>query len=164
MQYKVQIHNYVQNHKDEIIETLKELVKIPSVRGEAEENAPFGKECAKVLEFTENLYKENGFKTELDQEGGYLLSYYGEGDKSLGIFAHADVVPVSDDWRLTSPFEPIEKDGFLVGRGTLDDKSAVVASLYCAKIIKELQIPFKSRLIIFSGANEESGMEDTSQT
>lgn len=160
MQYKEQIHNYVQNHKEEIIETLKELIKIPSVRGEAEENAPFGKECAKALEFTENLYKENGFKTELDQEGGYLLSYYGEGDKSLGIFAHADVVPVSDDWRLTSPFEPIEKDGFLVGRGTLDDKSAVVASLYCAKIIKELQIPFNSRLIMFSGVNEESGMED----
>ena len=41
MQYKVQIHNYVQNHKDEIVETLKELIKIPSVRSEVEENAPF---------------------------------------------------------------------------------------------------------------------------
>lgn len=44
MQYKVQIHNYVQNHKDEIVETLKEIIKIPSVRSEVEENAPFGKE------------------------------------------------------------------------------------------------------------------------
>lgn len=160
MKYREEIHDYIQSKKPEIIETLKELVKIPSVRREAEENAPFGKECARVLEFTEKLYQDNGFETDLDQNGGYLLSYYGEGKKTLGIFAHTDVVPVSDDWKLTSPFQPIEKDGFLVGRGTLDDKSAVVASLYCAKIIKELQIPFNSRLIMFSGANEESGMED----
>ena len=53
MQYKEQIHNYVQNHKDEIVETLKELIKIPSVRSEAEENAPFGEECARVLKFTQ---------------------------------------------------------------------------------------------------------------
>ena len=46
MQYKEQIHNYVQSHKEEIVETLKELIKIPSVRGTASENAPFGAECA----------------------------------------------------------------------------------------------------------------------
>ena len=160
MQYKEQIHNYVQNHKDEIVETLKELIKIPSVHSEAEENAPFGEECARVLKFTQKLYKSNGFETELDVNGGYLLSYYGEDRKSLGLFAHADVVPVANDWALTTPFEPIEKDGFLIGRGAMDDKSAVVISLYCAKILKELNIPFGSRLIMFTGSNEESGMQD----
>ena len=160
MQYKEQIHNYVQNHKDEIVETLKELIKIPSVRSEPEENAPFGEECARVLKFTQKLYKSNGFETELDVNGGYLLSYYGEDRKSLGLFAHADVVPVANDWALTTPFEPIEKDGFLIGRGAMDDKSAVVISLYCAKILKELNIPFGSRLIMFTGSNEESGMQD----
>lgn len=160
MLYKEQIHNFVQTHKEEIIETLKELIKIPSIRGVAEKNAPFGKECARVLGFAQELYKKNGFKTELNQNDGYLLSYYGDGEKSLGIFAHADVVPVSDDWILTSPFDPIEKDGFIVGRGVLDDKSAIVISLYCAKMLKELSIPFNSRLILFTGANEESGMAD----
>ena len=160
MQYKVQIHNYVQNHKDEIVETLKELIKIPSVRSEAEENAPLGKECARMLRLIEQLYKDNGFETELDSNGGYLLSYYGNGEKTLGIFAHADVVSVGDDWVLCKPFESLEKDGCLIGRGTLDDKSAVVISLYCAKILKELNIPFGSRLIMFTGSNEESGMED----
>ena len=160
MQYKVQIHNYVQNHKDEIVETLKELIKIPSVRSEVEENAPFGKECARLLRLIEQLYKDNGFETELDSNGGYLLSYYGKGEKTLGIFAHADVVSVGDDWVLSKPFESLEKDGCLIGRGTLDDKSAVVISLYCAKILKELNIPFGSRLIMFTGSNEESGMQD----
>ena len=117
MQYKVQIHNYVQNHKDEIVETLKELIKIPSVRSEVEENAPFGKECARLLRLIEQLYKDNGFETELDSNGGYLLSYYGKGEKTLGIFAHADVVPGGNDWALTAPFEPLEQDGFIIGRG-----------------------------------------------
>lgn len=160
MQYKEQIHNYVQGHKEEIVETLKELIKIPSVAGAPEENAPFGRECAKVLEFTQQLYGNNGFETELDRNGGYLLSYYGKGNKTLGIFAHADVVPVGDDWVLGKPFEPTERDGCIIGRGALDDKSAVVISLYCAKILKELNIPFGSRLVMFTGSNEESGMED----
>ena len=160
MIFKEQIHDYIQRHKGEIVDTLKELIRIPSVKGEAEENAPFGEECARVLKFTQKLYKNNGFETELDVNGGYLLSYYGEDRKSLGLFAHADVVPVANDWALTTPFEPIEKGGFLIGRGAMDDKSAVVISLYCAKILKELNIPFGSRLIMFTGSNEESGMQD----
>ena len=115
MEYKEQIHNYVVEHKEEILKTLKELVKIPSVRGAAEPEAPFGKACADVLEYTEKLYSENCFETELDRQGGYLLSYYGKGEKTLGLFAHADVVPVSDDWIYTNPFEPLVKAGFLIG-------------------------------------------------
>ena len=160
MEFQEQIHDYIQEHKEEIVDLLKSLIKIPSVRGEAEENAPFGRECARVLKFTQKLYKDHGFETELDAEGGYLLAYYGKGSQSLGLFAHADVVPVGDDWTLTSPFEPIEKDGYIIGRGALDDKSAVVASLFCAKIIKELALPFNSRLVCFTGASEETGMQD----
>lgn len=158
MNNRIQV--YLNEHRDEIVNTLKELVKIPSIRGEAEENAPFGKACADVLEFTKSLYAKNGFNTELSQDGGYLLSYFGDGEKTLGIFSHADVVPVVDDWIYANPFEPIEKDGFLIGRGVLDDKSAIVISLYCAKMLKELNIPFNSRLVMFTGANEESGMQD----
>ena len=109
LSYKEKICEYVIARKSEIVETLKELLRIPSVRGEAEEEAPFGKECARALEYTKALYEKYGFDTELDADGGYLLSYYGGGEKSLGLFSHADVVPASDDWTVTSPFEPLEK-------------------------------------------------------
>lgn len=160
MEYTEKIHNYVDAHREEILNTLKELVKIPSVRGNSEDGAPFGKKCADVLEYIQNLYAENGFETELDKDGGYLLSYFGKGERKLGIFAHADVVSVNDDWIYTAPFEPTEKDGYLIGRGVLDDKSAVVISLYCAKMLRELKIPFNSTLVMFTGSNEESGMAD----
>lgn len=154
------IHNYIFEHKNEILAELKELIKIPSVREEPREDAPFGKNCDTVLRHIQLLFEKNGFETEYRREDGYLLSYYGDGKKSLGLFSHADVVPVSDDWLFTTPFEPIEKDSFLIGRGAVDDKSAVIISLYCAKIIKELNIPFDSKLVSFVGANEESGMAD----
>lgn len=157
---KNSIHNYIYEHKSEIIADLKELIKIPSVREEPREDAPFGKNCDAVLRHIQSLFENNGFATEYRREEGYLLSYYGDGKKSLGLFSHADVVPVSDDWLFTTPFEPIEKDGFLIGRGAVDDKSAVIISLYCAKILKEFNLPFAGKLVSFVGVNEESGMTD----
>ena len=59
--------------------------------------APFGRACAEVLEYVKSCWQNNGFDTELHQDGGYLLSYYGEGEKSIGLFSHADVVSASDD-------------------------------------------------------------------
>lgn len=154
------IHAYVWEHKHEILDTLKELVSIPSVHGNATDDTPFGSECARTLDMVNQLYRQNGFSTDLHQESGYLLSTYGEGTRTLGLFSHADVVPVNNDWVYTDPFIPVEKDGYLIGRGVLDDKSAIVATLYCAKMLKELDIPFHSRLVCFTGANEESGMAD----
>ena len=80
--------------------------------------------------------------------------------KTVGLFAHADVVPVDDKWTVTSPFEPKIVDGELYARGALDDKSAIIISLYALKIIKELNIPFNSSLLCFAGANEETSMND----
>ena len=160
MRYEEEVHNYVQTHKDEMINILKELVKIPSVRSAPEEGAPFGRACADVLEYVKSCWQKNGFDTEIHRDGGYLLSYYGDGAKSIGLFSHADVVSVSDDWVFAEPFSMIEKDGFLIGRGVMDDKASIVISLYCAKILKELNIPFNSKLVVFTGANEETGMAD----
>lgn len=160
MKYREKIHRYVQEHRNSIINTLTELIQTPSVRGKAENHAPFGKGCAQILKDVQTLYETNGFQTELNTDGGYLLSHFGNGTKSFGIFAHADVMPVMDDWFFTSPFTPIEKDGFIIGRGASDDKSAIVISLYCAKILKELNIPFDAKLIMYTGTNEETGMND----
>lgn len=158
--YQEKIHEYIWSHKEEMIEELKKLVSFPSYQQNVTEEYPFGKECAEVFEYVKELYESHGFETEADSEGGYLLSYLGDGEKSLGLFAHADVVAPGDDWVAGSPFSATEKDGFLVGRGVADDKCAVITSLYIMKMIKELNLPIKSKIVSFTGICEETGMQD----
>ncbi len=160
MKFQKQIHDYVYGKKDEMLRDLAELVRIPSVLGEPEEGAPFGKACAEVLHAADRLYQKHGFQTENRADRGYLLSFYGEGEEKIGVFAHADVVGVGEDWTLSAPFEPTVKDGFMIGRGVKDDKSAVILSLYLARALRDLQIPLKHGLVFFTGANEETGMID----
>ena len=154
------IHDYIQSHRQELVEIWKELVRIPSVQAPAQPGMPFGPESARVLRKAEEIYKRFGFETQPDPEGRYLLSFFGSGTKTIGMFAHADVVPPGEDWIYTTPFDPIEKDGFLIGRGVADNKAAVIMSLCCARLLRDLNIPFSSRLVLFTGGNEENGMED----
>jgi succinyl-diaminopimelate desuccinylase len=108
------------------------------------------------------MHAADGYPAVLHENQGYLLTDAGNSSAShsIGVFAHADVVPPGDNWLFTSPFEPIEKDGFLIGRGVYDNKAGIIMALYAAKAIDLLNIPFHSRLLIFTGSNEESGMKD----
>ncbi len=70
-------------------------------------------------------------------------------------------MPVNEaDWLLTRPFDILERDGFLIGRGVSDDKSGAIAALYLMKAARDLNLPLGSRIVVFMGANEESGMAD----
>ena len=102
-------------------------------------HTPYGKECAEVLKVSAELFENNGFKTNVNTEYGYALSYFGNEDaKDIGVFSHGDVVPVGDDWIKCKPFEPIVENGSVFGRGCNDDKSGIITALYVAKAIKEL--------------------------
>ncbi len=155
------IDNYIEENKNNILEDLMELVRVPSVEGEPTADAPFGEGNKKMLEVTAALYERNGFKTRTDKENYYTLAFYGEeSNKSIGIMSHGDVVPADGEWIICPPFEPIIKDGYMFGRGCNDDKSGIVETIYAAKMIRDLNLPFKSRLVMYTGTNEETGMAD----
>ncbi len=154
------IDQYIEENREQMIRELSELVQVPSVQSETEKDAPFGKECKRILEETKKLYEKNGFATTVSSDSKYALSFLeGEG-KTIGLFSHGDVVPADGEWEICKPFEPIVKDGYVFGRGCNDDKSGIVQSLYAAKMIRELKLPFKSRLLMMTGSNEETGMKD----
>ena len=72
-----------------------------------------------------------------------------------------DVVPPGniDAWR-TPPFEPVVKDSALWGRGSLDDKGAIVACLYALNAVMELGNPFKKKVQMVLGTQEEVDWTD----
>lgn len=160
LSYDQQIKEWIQNHRDEILQEWIEISKTPAIKGEAEENAPFGKECAKSLDECAQLFKKHGFDTKVYADSGYALSNFGKGEKTIGLFGHSDVVPVGEDWLYTRPFEPIIKDGTLIGRGVWDNKSGIMAALCAMEIIRDCNIPVKSKLLAFIGSEEETGMTD----
>ncbi|MCR4439350.1 MAG: ArgE/DapE family deacylase [bacterium] len=55
----------------------------------------------------------------------------------LLVACHMDVVPPGDGWE-TDPFTPVERDGFLYGRGVLDNKGPLAASLLAARVLKQV--------------------------
>ncbi len=158
--YDELIREWIDENREEIIKDWISICKTPAIKDIPCENAPFGKECAKALKECTDLFKNRGFDTEICENSGYSLVGYGEGEKTIGLFCHSDVVPVGEGWLYTEPFEPIVKDGALIGRGVEDNKSGIIASLCAMEFFRKYDIPLKSRIQLFIGSNEESGMED----
>ena len=74
-----------------------------------------------------------------------------------------DVVPEGPGWH-TDPFEMVRREGWLLGRGTIDDKGPAVLSLHAARFFAERveetgeRMPYTLRVLL--GANEETRMGD----
>lgn len=147
----------VDNYKENIIESLQELVKIKSVETQAKEGRPFGEgvdeSLKKFLELAENL----GLKTKyVDGYAGHVE--IGKGEDILGILCHLDVVPEGTGWTYP-PYEAEIHDNKMYGRGTIDDKGPAIASLYALKAIKDSGINLNKRVRLILGTDEESGWE-----
>lgn len=85
---------------------------------------------------------------------GNLLASIGAGRPELLFGLHTDVVSPGTGWD-TEPFEVVEKDGFLYGRGVLDDKGPMASSMIAMKVLHQLNIPLKGTLTLAGIASEE---------
>lgn len=83
----------------------------------------------------------------------------GRGDKQLATICHVDVVPAGPGWN-TDPFAMERREGWLLGRGVIDDKGPAVLSLYAgAYLLKHGIVPrYTFRALL--GCDEEVGMSD----
>ncbi|MCD7841288.1 MAG: M20/M25/M40 family metallo-hydrolase [Lachnospiraceae bacterium] len=183
--YREKIDAYIDSKKEEMLEDLKKLVRINSQKGPAEEGKPFGAGPAAAVAAAQELMErygltvrnyENyvvtgdleasgpGIDTSLadaaENSGAHVSGASGTAQKGLDILAHLDVVPVTEDWMVTQPFEPKIVDGRIYGRGTADDKGPAIAALYALRAIRELGIPMKKGVRLVLGSDEECGSSD----
>lgn len=83
-----------------------------------------------------------------------LLATLGDGDKTLAIGLHSDIVPPGDGWE-TDPYTVVERDGFLYGRGVLDNKGPIASSVVAMQLLAEVGVPLAGRLQLAVVASEE---------
>lgn len=142
-----------------MLETLRRWIMTPSVKSDAAEHAPFGKDVAAMLDLALDDCKSMGFETKnVDYYAGHADMGEGKAEDALGILAHLDVVPVGDGWT-KKPFGAEVENGLLFGRGTSDDKGPAVAALYAMYAVKKAGIPLKRKVRLILGCDEESGWE-----
>ncbi|MCD8115551.1 MAG: Sapep family Mn(2+)-dependent dipeptidase [Oscillospiraceae bacterium] len=153
------INAWVDSHREELLEDLKTLCRIPSVNGPAAVDAPYGIEAARALTAAEDLCRGYGF-TVADHDHRVMTADLGPEEARLDILAHLDVVGPGDGWD-TDPFEPVIKpDGYIYGRGVADDKGGAVAALYAMRCIRELGPDLRYRVRLILGTDEECGSSD----
>jgi len=77
--------------------------------------------------------------------------------KPLILLNHMDVVPAErDQWEI-DPFGGVVRDGYIYGRGTLDNKGMGIAQLMAFLMLKRSHIPLSRDIIFLALADEEMG-------
>ena len=153
------IDSFIEKNTEGMIRDIGRLVAINSVEGPAEENAPFGAGPKKALDLGLQIASELGLDTcNCENKIGY--GYIGgNGEDYLATITHLDIVPSGDGWK-ADPFVMREREGFLIGRGVIDDKGPSVVCLYALKYLKESGMKLKYPVRALLGTNEETGMGD----
>jgi len=134
------------------------LLTIPSVKGPAEEGAPFGRPIADALAYALAAADSLGFDT-MDVDGHVgVIDLPGETTDQVGLLCHLDVVPAdAEEWEYP-PFAARIAEGRIYGRGALDDKGPAVAALYGMAALRDCCVPLRKSVRMLLGCDEESGM------
>lgn len=156
---KAAIDRYFADQEEKLVEAVSRLVRIRSVREEAQPGKPFGPGPAAALDEALKLAEEMGLKPR-NHEGYVGTADLNDKETALHILGHLDVVAEGAGWTVTGPYEPRVADGCIYGRGTDDDKGPVVAAMLAMKAVKDLGAPLNANVRLIMGTDEESGSED----
>ena len=156
---ETRIDQFIADNRQNLLQDVATLVNIKSVSvANDKPQAPYGEGCRKVLDKALQICEGMGFATKnYDYYAGSAV--YGNAEKEIALLAHLDVVPEGDGWS-HDPYDMIEKDGYIYGRGVSDDKGPAVIGLYALKCMKELGIQPNYTYRMVFGCSEETGMTD----
>ncbi len=88
--------------------------------------------------------------------GNVVARLKGNGSKKpLLLMGHLDVVGVQKEKWTVDPFSAIRKDGFIWGRGSIDDKDKVTSALTVMLLLKRMNVPLDRDVIFLGEAGEE---------
>lgn len=154
----MKLDQHVERLKDDLVESVREVVRIKSTQGDPKPGMPYGEGPGRALETALKIAERLGFK--IKNVDGYVgYAEYGEGDELVGVLGHLDVVPEGDGWKYP-PYDAEIHEGKIYGRGTTDDKGPIIAALYGLKAVKDAGLKLNRRVRILFGTNEETGSNE----
>ena len=103
------------------------------MEGPPSPGAPFGEKVDEALRYALALAEKLGFRVKnVDGYAGH--AEFSEGEETMAILGHLDVVPEGSGWTYP-PYEARIVDGKLYGRGASDDKGPTIGALYAMKAV-----------------------------
>ena len=135
---------------NEAVHYLQEYLQIQTVNppGNEVEGARFFKKIFDAESIPCQLFEPSPGR------GNLLATLKGSGEKKpILLLSHIDVVPVEKEGWEVDPFEGIIKDGYLYGRGALDNKSMGIVEMMVLLILKQEKIPLKRDILFFATAD-----------
>src|SRR6476661_3273594 len=137
---------------DEALDFLAELVKIDT-------SNPPGNEV-KAAEYIKGVLAAEGIPAQIFESapgrGNIVARLKGSGKKKpLLLMGHLDVVGVEREKWTMDPFAATIKDGYLYGRGSVDDKSMDAANLEVFLLLHRMKVPLDHDVILLAEAGEE---------
>ena len=158
---RAQIEAYFDDPKrqEQLVQAISRLVRIRSVREDAQPGMPFGPGPAAALAEALALCGELGLSAQ-NHENYVGTADLNEKETRLHILGHLDVVGEGTGWTVTEPYTPKLVDGMLYGRGADDDKGPVVCALMAMQAVRELGVELNYNVRMILGTDEESGSGD----
>ncbi|MGG0175377.1 peptidase [Gottfriedia acidiceleris] len=175
--YKKVIQDYISDHKDKIIDLLKQLVMENSVSGNESKAQAIVLEKLRELELDLDVWEPD--LNEMKEHPYFIStrdSFTGSpnivatlkgtsGGKSMILNGHIDVVPEGNIQQWTyPPYGATVVDNKLYGRGATDMKGGNVALILAIEAIKRSGITLKGNVYFQSVIEEESGGAGTLAT
>jgi carboxypeptidase PM20D1 len=140
------------------VDRFRALLRIPTVsRSDPahEDREAFARFRTALAELYPRVHERLGL--ELVAGDSLLFRWPGRSDAPPAVLmAHHDVVPADEPGWRHGPFDATIADDRIWGRGTLDDKGALVAMLEAAESRLAAGFQPEADIYLFSGANEET--------
>ena len=150
------IEERIEGSKNDLLDELKEFLRMPSVSAQAGDEGSF-LGCA---EWVRGRLEEAGAEARIMETDGRPVVYaeIGEGNKTLLSYGHYDVQPPEplELWE-SDPFEPEVRDGVVFARGVADDKGDVMVRIQALRLYQEEFGPLPFRLKFLIEGEEEVG-------
>ena len=117
-----------------------------------------------VADYLKRVLEAEGFEVKIFSKAPHrpnvVARLRGSGAKKpLLIMGHTDTVNVDPKKWKHGPFSADREGGWVYGRGTLDDKDNVTASLMTMLLLKRQQVPLDRDVIFLAEAGEEGAVE-----